>query len=258
MPDLESTTKSNDLPQTTSNTQDATSTNSLIQKATSLFSSFFYSTSSTTTGPSPQETQEALALRQEQHERCLKRKAKLIQSSPIVRFMLEQLEKAGCPLDVNAHFRCAPCDLSRSGGFSPTHGIILCENRFVSKEHMEDTLTHELIHAFDHCTTTVNWASCAQLACSEIRAVSLSGECRFLKEFKRGHFAIAKQHQVCALASFMQPCSLYFMEKKECVKRRALLGLAAAPHCRGDAGKEALNQVWDKCFSDTAPFDEIY
>jgi inner membrane protease ATP23 len=48
------------------------------------------------------------------------------------------------------------------------------------------------------------------------------------------------------------------MAIKECVKRRALIGLAAAPHCQGAAGKEALNKVWDKCFADTAPFDEIY
>ena len=99
---------------------------------------------------------------------CLKWKQKLIQSSPVVRFMMDHLQRNGCAFDPQLHFRCTPCDLSRSGGFSPSHGIILCQNRFLSKQHMEDTLVHELVHAFDHCTTFVNWASCEQLACSGI------------------------------------------------------------------------------------------
>jgi inner membrane protease ATP23 len=112
--------------------------------------------------------------------------------------MRSQLEKAGCPLN-DSHFHCSNCDLSRSGGFIPSHGILLCQNRLLSKQHLQDTLTHELIHAFDHCTTNVNWNDCRHLACSEIRAISLSGECKFTREMKRGHFAIAKHHQVLEL-----------------------------------------------------------
>jgi inner membrane protease ATP23 len=129
------------------------------------------------------------------HNQCMRWKSRLFTSSPAIIFMLSQLERVGCKLD-DSHFHCSNCDLSRSGGFIPSHGILLCQNRLLSKQHLEDTLTHELVHAFDHCTTTVNWNDCRQLACSEIRAVSLSGECRFLREFKRGNFAIAKQHQV--------------------------------------------------------------
>ena len=77
--------------------------------------------------------------------------------------------------------------------------------------------------------------------------MSLSGECKFSREFRRGNWAIAKQHQVFSV-----------FNRKECVKRRALIGLEAAPHCRGDVGKEAMQKVWESCFADTAPFDEIY
>jgi inner membrane protease ATP23 len=152
---------------------------------------------------SSKDSDNDLQKQEELHQKCLKTKEKLMQSSPVIRFMMEQLEKAGCKLDPEKHFRCAPCDLSRSGGFAPSHGIILCQNRFLSKQHMEDTLTHELIHAFDQCTTQINWSSCEQLACSEIRAISLSGECRFLKELKRGNFSIAKQHQVFLSWNFL-------------------------------------------------------
>ena len=150
----------------------------ILSRMTNYFSSFL----------DPKEDQTA-------HDQCNRWKQRLFSSSPIIIFMRQQLEKVGCKLD-ESHFLCSNCDLSRSGGFIPSHGILLCQNRLLSKQHLEDTITHELIHAFDHCTTTIDWNDCRQLACSEIRAISLSGECKFLKEVKRGHFAIAKQYQV--------------------------------------------------------------
>jgi inner membrane protease ATP23 len=56
----------------------------------------------------------------------------------------------------------------------------------------------------------------------------------------RGHFAFAKQFQVC-------------------VKRRAILSLKENPKFAGPGiAKEAVNRVWDRCFNDKAPFDDIY
>jgi inner membrane protease ATP23 len=172
---------------------------SLIQKTSSFFSSFLsFSKNTETPNDDDQEHQE-----HQQHIKCEKWKQKLFQSSPVVQFMLEQLKKVGCEFNFDKHFLCAPCDLSRSGGFLPSHGVLLCQNRLMHKQHLQDTLIHELIHAFDHCTTHVNWNNCEQLACSEIRAVSLSGECQWLKELSRGNFAIAKQHQVCFFNFFL-------------------------------------------------------
>lgn len=42
----------------------------------------------------------------------------------------------------------------------------------------ELTLTHELVHAYDHCRAFVDWSNCVHHACSEIRAAHLSGDCR--------------------------------------------------------------------------------
>ena len=44
---------------------------------------------------------------------------------------------------------CRPCPPTLAGGFSPALGILLCQNRFMSRKHMEDALSHELVHAWD-------------------------------------------------------------------------------------------------------------
>ena len=55
--------------------------------------------------------------------------------------MMENLERAGCPLDIEKHFKCIPCDDKRSGGFSTQEGILICENQIMSKQHLQDTMT---------------------------------------------------------------------------------------------------------------------
>lgn len=46
---------------------------------------------------------------------------------------------------------------------------------------------------------------------------------------------------------------------QECVKRRAALSLTARPECKDDVhAARIVNEVWDSCFPDTRPFDEIY
>ena len=112
--------------------------------------------------------------------------------------MLKSLEEAGCKID-QRHLQCRPCDETRSGGFSPDHGILLCQNRFFSKKHQEDTMVHEMIHLFDHCRFKVDWNNCLHHACSEVRAASLSGDCRWTRELRRGFFKFTKQHQVINL-----------------------------------------------------------
>jgi hypothetical protein len=88
-------------------------------------------------------------------------------AGPAVVFMLKHLNLSKCPFP-SSSIQCHPCPPTRSGGFSPDHGILLCQNRFFSKRHMEDTLTHELVHAFDHCKFDVKWNDLRHHACSEV------------------------------------------------------------------------------------------
>ena len=99
-----------------------------------------------------------------------------------------------------------------------------------------------MVHAYDHLRFKVNWTEdLRHAACTEIRASSLSGECRFMREFlSRGQWKLTQQHQ-------------------ECVRRRATQSVAARPYCKDDVqAAKAVNEVWESCFRDTRPFDEIY
>ncbi|CCH61934.1 hypothetical protein TBLA_0F04010 [Henningerozyma blattae CBS 6284] len=192
-------------------------------------------------------------------QKCYEYRDWVLKYSPTVRFMMESIEKVNKiqngyqatddSLDNNGQFKfdtskiiCEICPEWKSGGFNPQLGILLCQNRLRSKSHLEDTLAHELVHYFDNLKWNVNWLDLKHHACSEIRASSLSGECRFMEEFFRRGLGVtlARGHQ-------------------ECVKRRAILSVMGNPKCADKKEAErAVNQVWDSCFNDTRPFEEIY
>jgi inner membrane protease ATP23 len=87
---------------------------------------------------------------------------------PGVVFMLKQLGLNGAGV-TPANIQCTPCDASKAGGFSPDAGaVVLCQGRFFSKSHMEDTIVHELVHMYDHTKFKVNWSDLHHHACSEV------------------------------------------------------------------------------------------
>lgn len=96
------------------------------------------------------------------------------------------------------HLVCEPCGPRVAGGFDPLRQqIVLCENNIYSQGHMNETLTHELVHSYDYCRAQLDWANLQHLACTEVRAANLSGECFFWKEtFARFRFGWKKHHQV--------------------------------------------------------------
>jgi len=172
--------------------------------------------------------------------RCEKHLNYLLKYSPIVRFLVDNVQLANGQLD-ERNIRCLPCNAMQGGGFSAKYGILLCQNHLRDRGHTEDTLAHELVHAYDHLRFNVDWQDLKHHACSEIRASSLSGECRWTREaFTRGIWDFTQQHQAC-------------------VRRRATLSVRNHPKCRDDAeAARVVNQVFDSCFADTRPFREIY
>lgn len=53
----------------------------------------------------------------------------------------------------------------------------------------------------------------------------------------------------------LDPLLGYF---QACVRRRAVLSVAANPACPDtETAEKAVNEVWDSCFHDTRPFDEV-
>lgn len=111
--------------------------------------------------------------------------------------------------------------------------IVVCQNSLLDKSDLESTLAHELIHSYDDCTTQLSPTSCLHMACTEIRASSLSGECGMLREIRRGNWSFTKGHQ-------------------KCVKRRAALSLKMRPSCAAEADRW-VEEAWESCFADTAP-----
>jgi Peptidase M76 family len=91
---------------------------------------------------------------------------------PPVQFMLKHLKLTGVDL-TSAHIPCQPCDLTRSGGFSPEAGaVVLCQGNFLNKKHMEHTLVHEFLHMYDHAVFNVDWSNLRYHACSEVCLLS--------------------------------------------------------------------------------------
>eukprot|EP01035_Chromulina_nebulosa_P022148 gene22148-28679_t len=108
-----------------------------------------------------------------------------------------------------------------SGGFLTNDGekdykpkIIVCEDVYMpTKDVFEQTVIHELIHAYDFCRSKIDVNNCVQHACTEVRASSMSGECNYIPELLRGNTALTGGH-------------------KNCVLRRAELSVSANPACK--------------------------
>jgi inner membrane protease ATP23 len=120
--------------------------------------------------------------------RCDEWKAYMFKHSPTVRFLSENITALNGKLD-NDNVRCQRCVtrvvedkdengntvekyMRQGGGFSPDHGILICANEMRNKGHMEDTLAHEMIHAWDHLRFKVDWTDLRHAACTEVRRVS--------------------------------------------------------------------------------------
>jgi mitochondrial inner membrane protease ATP23 len=140
---------------------------------------------------------------------------------PLVRFLLDALEQAGCPFS-RAQFACVPCMVPATGFFHPNNAIplaqgvnsssatdtkplnsaigttsdigssrteikdpnscmapvALCGNFLTTEKQVEETMAHELIHAFDFCRRRFDYdGNAIQVACSEVRAANMSGDC---------------------------------------------------------------------------------
>ncbi|KAJ6752837.1 MITOCHONDRIAL INNER MEMBRANE PROTEASE [Salix koriyanagi] len=123
--------------------------------------------------------------------------------TPMVRFLRENLEKAGCGVSEN-FFKAVNCDKSIAGGYVRGKGIMVCSNHMNIQDDVNQVVAHELIHAYDDCqAANLDWADCAHHACSEIRAGHLSGDCHYKRELLRGYIKLRGHEQVCSL-SFIQ------------------------------------------------------
>jgi hypothetical protein len=71
----------------------------------------------------------------------------------------------------------------------------------------------------------------------------------------RGNFKFTKHFQASDHGTTIHG----LIDIQACVKRRAILSVSQNPPCSGPGvAQRAVNEVFDSCFKDTQPFDEIY
>ncbi|KAH0616631.1 hypothetical protein JD844_027892 [Phrynosoma platyrhinos] len=159
---------------------------------------------------------------------------------PYAKLLLDAMKNSGCTVFRDRHFSCEDCDGCVSGGFdSSTSQIVLCQNNIHYQSHMNRVVTHELIHAFDHCRAHVDWFNNVKhLACSEIRAANLSGDCSLLSEMTRFKFGLKQHHQTC-------------------VRDRAVRSILAVRKLSKEMAEKAVDDVFESCFNDHEPFGRV-
>jgi len=102
-------------------------------------------------------------------KRCESHRDWLLQYSPIVRFLGDNIKRLGGDLGKH-NIRCRRCDTAMEGGFDPKYGVMLCANRLDTKSKVEDVMAHEMTHAYDHLRFKVKWDSedLRHVACTEV------------------------------------------------------------------------------------------
>mmetsp|Transcript_1386 Transcript_1386/g.2169 ORF Transcript_1386/g.2169 Transcript_1386/m.2169 type:complete len:217 (-) Transcript_1386:15-665(-) len=160
-----------------------------------------------------------------------------LRTDPVIHYLMQGLSDAGCPISFN-FFKCIKCEHRAHGYFDSNEGINLCSNYVSSRELLAETMKHELVHAYDVCRAEMK-PICSHIACSEIRASNLSGECGFFRDMMRGtrNFSYRKRH-------------------KACVRDQALRSIQTHPACQGIA-EETIDKVWNTCIEDLEPFRTI-
>jgi len=188
-------------------------------------------------------------------QRCLGMRDRALERSPAVKKMLDALKDLGCdPGPFSEFIECRSMaslaqafdkDAAVSGGFSTNDHtkeipkILMVEDSINDQTTFDATLVHELVHAYDQCRANVKWTNAYHIACSEVRASNLSGECGFFHELNRGKVGFVNHHQTC-------------------VKRRAALSVAVASGLSHTEAQATVAAVYQPCYKDIAPFDELY
>lgn len=87
---------------------------------------------------------------------------------PIIRYLSENIQQLGGDLS-NHNIYCRRCTNRKAGGFDPNYGILICANEMKDQGHLEDTMAHEMVHAYDHLRFKVDWTdNLRHAACTEV------------------------------------------------------------------------------------------
>jgi inner membrane protease ATP23 len=114
--------------------------------------------------------------------RCETYRDWLLQNSPTVTFLRRQIRSLGPddgsgPDIDSSNVRCRRCTTRQGGGFDSDYGILLCANEMRNRKHVEDTMAHEMVHAYDHLRWKVERWDLRHQACTEVRLAAVLCTC---------------------------------------------------------------------------------
>ncbi|XP_017883366.1 mitochondrial inner membrane protease ATP23 homolog [Ceratina calcarata] len=172
-----------------------------------------------------------------QKTRCEVNVVDCIQNSPLVKLMMAALKSSGCEVDIGRHISCEVCDKVVTGGYDPQlNQIIVCQNTARTKNRVQSTLSHEMIHMFDYCQNKLDLNNIDHLACTEIRAASLC-HCSYFMALSRNvasPIRIARTH-------------------RDCVIDKAVRSIVAVKDVTKDEALTAVLRVFERCYNDLEP-----
>ena len=104
--------------------------------------------------------------------RCIESITDAIAIGPTIYFLRERINAFGHDIN-SSNIHCKSCLGRNDGGFDPDFGIRICANQMRSKSRLEDTLAHEMIHAYDYLRFKFDINNLRHAACSEVRSLKI-------------------------------------------------------------------------------------
>lgn len=163
-------------------------------------------------------------------------------NSPRVTALVRKLEARGCgatPIVCEDIFGGA----ATSGAYHFERKVVIMNpsvpERFFTQHIWTRGISHELVHAYDDCRADLDRSDMRHMACTEIRAANLSGDCDFSEEFSRSGFLLDVAGR-----------------QQKCVRKRTLQSLAmnSANTMSKEEIEKVIDHVFPACYKDTAPF----
>eukprot|EP00386_Alphamonas_edax_P010772 GDKI01034512.1.p1 GENE.GDKI01034512.1~~GDKI01034512.1.p1 ORF type:complete len:253 (-),score=39.66 GDKI01034512.1:134-892(-) len=160
-----------------------------------------------------------------------------------VKFLVDALSAMKSPVQT-VWVKCEP-GAPHKAGYSPKYNTVwFCTNCVWTPWSFNRTLQHEMLHAFDFARAKIDPCNCEHIACAELRAYNLSGQCS-------------------QWATLFEDPSLYTNtvaeaqsnKKMRCLSHKTIASLRDNMACQGNGQAEAAtSRVFERCVADTFPF----
>jgi len=201
--------------------------------------------------------------------------------------ILSAIFQNGCTALRKDTNECIKCRICPSGGKLDHVGayyrgskqrIYLCAEKEPSEEQVERLVTHELVHAYDHCRFSMRvpfvgrqapWAlTCGAEACSEVRAYLLSNAWK-PSSFSSNSvsssydFGLNSGGEQLSQEDRYAPSSMFASDStpadaavahREPVYHSALASTSAYGTCANGDARRVVDAVFNACLADYAPF----